>query len=399
MKRAAICRYGGVGDILMAVSVAPALKRHYDTVDILACTPHGSLAENNPDIDRITYPNMGKLPDGVAWQHWHDARSDEYDLFVNLSHSCETMGAFHEAQTQFWWPSAARRRIANRNYLELVHDACGMPYDDIGKPLFYPTEHEQETAAATVKKITDGKWIALALAGSRRDKVYPFMPMLVARLVREVAPVVLFGGSGQEVLMAETIQEHVKQQNGTDRGLHVAISPDPKVYADWYKERGLDPAKGGNWTLRRALSTVHQANVVIGPDTGTMWAVAFEPMPKIMLLSHASPENIVKRWRNTTTFHADQAKVDCWPCHRLQNRVETCRANAQNNGAACISDIGVEEIMNATMIALLDRDGASLGIHDDKIGVIRGDAAANGLDPNPPHALYIGHADKGVTAT
>ena len=37
---------------------------------------------------------------------------------------------------------------------------------------------------------------------------------------------------------------------------------------------------------------------MIGPDTGLMWGVAMEAMPKIMLLSHASPENITKHWTN-----------------------------------------------------------------------------------------------------
>jgi hypothetical protein len=37
----------------------------------------------------------------------------------------------------------------------------------------------------------------------------------------------------------------------------------------------------------------------------TVSSAAFEAMPKIMLLSHASEENITKHWVNTTTLHAD----------------------------------------------------------------------------------------------
>ena len=73
--------------------------------------------------------------------------------------------------------------------------------------------------------------------------------------------------------------------------------------------------------------------------------VRLEPMPKIALLSHASAENITKHWLNTTTLHADQNRVPCWPCHKLHDTKDTCVENKEKNGAACISDISVETIM------------------------------------------------------
>jgi ADP-heptose:LPS heptosyltransferase len=91
---------------------------------------------------------------------------------------------------------------------------------------------------------------------------------------------------------------------------------------------------------------------VIGPDTGPMWATAIHNMPKIMLLSHASPTNITKHWRNTTTLHADQTRVDCWPCHKLHDIIETCRSNTEQTGAACISDISVDSLLQHAEKAL-----------------------------------------------
>ena len=63
------------------------------------------------------------------------------------------------------------------------------------------------------------------------------------------------------------------------------------------------------------------------------------PMPKIVLLSHASPTNITKHWVNTITLHADQARVPCWPCHQLHETPETCVKAEKADAAACITDI------------------------------------------------------------
>ena len=72
-----------------------------------------------------------------AWQDWFTSRSHEYDLFVNLSHSCEGMLAVFPAMTYFTWPAQFRRKQFGGNYLETVHDVVGVPYD-FG-PLFFST--------------------------------------------------------------------------------------------------------------------------------------------------------------------------------------------------------------------------------------------------------------------
>src|SRR5262249_42949367 len=136
---------------------------------------------------------------------------------------------------------------------------------------------------------------------------YPQAPMLIARLIKELnAQVIMFGGPQPypDFQHAKQTQEHVISQNGNDRGLHLALSPD------------------GNptWPLRRILTQLQECDLVIGPDTGQMWAVAMEQVPKIVLHSHASVHNICKHWINTTSLHADPAKVRCWPCHILHDK-------------------------------------------------------------------------------
>jgi ADP-heptose:LPS heptosyltransferase len=156
---------------------------------------------------------------------------------------------------------------------------------------------------------------------------------VVARLIRELdAHVVMMGAPPPHVdfELARFIQQQVQIQNGSDKGLSHAGSPS---------------MENQTWPIRRILTFAASCDLYIGMDTGPSWSVAFESVPKIILISHASPENITKHWRNTVTLHADPQRVSCWPCHRLHDDISTCRPNQWNTGAACVSDIDAETVI------------------------------------------------------
>jgi hypothetical protein len=170
--------------------------------------------------------------------------------------------------------------------------------------------------------------------------------------------VVMFG-SDKDAKIAKHVQDFVKEYNGIYDGMHSAISPDEEH---------------PTWPIRRSLATLQQCDLVIGPDTGLMWGVAMEPMPKLALLSHASPENITKHWLNTLTLHADPKRVDCWPCHQLHDTTETCRKAENAEAAACIADITSEEVLSAARAALKGEDnGRHLGVSTEgNAGLVAG---------------------------
>jgi ADP-heptose:LPS heptosyltransferase len=330
---AAIARFGGVGDNLIAGSPLAALKRMGYMTEVITGEPNHSLYFHNPHIDKLSIKNTPRdLPqnDLPAWQKWFESRANEYDVFVHASHSCEGRHALFKTMTAFWWPPEQRRKICAGSYLETIHDIAGAPYE-FG-PLFYSSAEERQFALR-VKRQTGDRFILWVLSGTRVDKVYPYATMAVARIIRELkAPVVLMGGPlEKEHSMATAIRDYVALTNGSREGLHLAV-PAPE---------------GGEkcWPLRTCLAFAQVADLVVTPDTGTAWAVAFEPMPKILTLSHASKENITKHWINTITLHADPNRVPCWPCHRLHDDPSTCVENKEKNGAACISDISVERLV------------------------------------------------------
>jgi ADP-heptose:LPS heptosyltransferase len=330
---AGICRNGGVGDNLVASAVLPGLKKRYGRVEVFSQEPQHVVFENSPFVDRLTVHKPGTIPnEGIA--DWNWIRAKEFEFFVNLGHSMEYTLAFFPAQYQFQWPAETRRKIANKSYLEAVADVALIPYEELA-PGFFPTEAEELEAEATQREL-GGRFIVWLLRGTRIDKVYPYGPVAVARLIRETGlPVVLVGGP-KDAELARALHDDIVQMTGNSDGLHIAVSPG----------HATNGAAEDAWPLRRSLTLVQHAALVVGPDTGPMWAVAMNrDIPKIVLLSHASPANVTKHWKNVWTLHADQGRVPCWPCHRLHSTFDTCVPNAGNTGAACISDIQVDTIV------------------------------------------------------
>ena len=340
---ACVARLGGLGDNLIAASVLAPLKRMGYMVEVMCSAPNHVVFHRNPHIDKLSVKDGTlDLPqnDQQAWQNWFAARSREYDLFAHLSHSCEARHALFPHMTPFWWHQDYRRKICGGSYLETAHDIAGVPYE-FG-PLYYASEEEKTRALETRSKMGK-RVVAWVLAGSRLDKIHPYSPSIVSRLIKDLdVDVMLIGAPNpKQFSSAKTIMQDHEITNSTSKRLHLAMTVD-----------GSDPGGSHSWPIRRSLAQIQASDLVITPDTGSAWAVAMEPTPKIVMVSHASAENITKHWVNTTTLHADPERVPCWPCHRLHNDPATCVANKENNGAACISDISVETVMVAARAAL-----------------------------------------------
>ena len=347
---ATVCRFGGLGDNLIAAAPLPDLVRQGNHVEVITNKLAGEIFRNNPWIDKLSICADDDQPPGggLEWQHWFQKRGHEVDgRLFHLSHTVETTLAFCEAQSQFWWPEALRRQVANVSYIELASSLCGTMADYYS--LFYPTTMEKVKAVQTKAKMGD-KVLGWVLCGSRIDKIYPQSAFVVARLIKELGiSVMMIGKPGHDYTIAKLIEAHVLKQNGTLDGLHLAMTVEES-------DKGPDC----DWPLRRSMTQLQICDLVITPDTGSAWAVAMEAVPKIVLLSHASPINITKHWRNTVALHADQKRVPCWPCHRLHDNIKTCKPNEDNTGVACMNDINPELIVSMAKLLLGGGDAARI---------------------------------------
>ena len=356
---AGVYRGGGVGDNLIAASVLRPLKEMGYKVEMISEKPHAVLFENNPYIDKLSVHDKEEwklvINNELTGFRWMAHRAKEFDLFANLSMSCEYLCVTPMANAPFWWPQEFRRKLFGRSYIESVHDIFGLPHT-FG-PLFFPTEEEKAQALATRSQFGPGPVIGWCMSGTRIDKVYPQSPYTIARLIRELgATVVMLAAPPplQDFPLCKQAMEMVAVENGSMQGLVHAASPSMEQQT---------------WPIRRILTFAMTCDLMIGPDTGPMWGVAFEPVPKILLLSHASVENIAKHWVNVVPLHADQTRVSCWPCHQLHDTMDFCRENQWKNGAACISDISVGDIVS-TAARLLNQGGQrAIGIQDRAIAI------------------------------
>ncbi len=330
---AGVARLGGVGDCLIAASVLRPLKRLGYNTEMITSEHGQPVLLNNPFLDKLTVKKDGEVPK-EGWQDWFVGRAKEYDIFAHLSHSCEVRHALFPSSTAFYWRPEVRRRLCAGSYLETVHDIVGVPYE-FG-PVFFPTEEEVLNAQKIIEQKIGGRFVTWVISGSRLDKIYPYTPPAVSRIIKELGvPVVLMGAGEKQHQQAEQIKEAVRRQNSGRDKLHIMVS-----------HEGMAPEQ--RWGIRPALSLLLQAACVITPDTGPAWATCMEPMHKILLVSHASAENLSKHWVNTTTLHADSLRVPCWPCHRLHDVIDTCVPDKDlGNAAACISDISVDTIINS----------------------------------------------------
>lgn len=336
---ACVARMGGWGDNLMTSSVLPGLKARYGKLEVISRAPCHEVFLNNPYIDKLTvWPADELVSDPNEWAKAMARRLAEYDFGVHLSHSCETKLCFFEAQTEFHWPDHMRRKMADQSYLGYIHDICDLPHDFA--PNFFPTEAEKLGAQNVIRQIQSKRStpvVAWCLSGSRIDKAYPGAAAAIARFLEDGLNVIMIGAPGKEFLMAKEIERQLIQQTGKDErgsspGLYLAMS---------------DNAEKPNWPTRRAFSLLHACDAVVTPDTGPAWAVAMRPMPKVVLVSHASPKNITTGWINTVTLHADPIRVPCSPCHRLQDRWFTCNKAKDVDAALCMADISVNSIVSA----------------------------------------------------
>jgi ADP-heptose:LPS heptosyltransferase len=326
----------------MAACVLPPLKRQGYMIEVISATPNHAIFYHNPMIDKLSVIDVNidlNRDKPVEWQKWFHRRSLEGDVFVHLSHSCEMEHCLLPEQTAFWWPPDVRRARCAGNYLETAQRIAQVPFE-FGHPLFFPSDAERELAMKTRQQIGGSVVIGWVMSGSRLDRHYPYSAITIARLIKELdASVIITGVPTEEGFKeAKEVMAEVTKRNGSDKGFILATSPDTSL----------------TWGLRRSLTQLQYCDLVISPDTGPPWAVAFEQVPKVMMLSNSSVENVTKHWTNTITLHADQTRVPCYPCHRLHQEQSTCVINAEKNGAKCITDISVECLVTAAKAGLGD---------------------------------------------
>ena len=299
-----IVRLGGFGDMIQTSSILPGLKEQGYHVTIMTTGGGHDMLKNDPHVDRFLIQDKDQVPNEELPEFW-DVQRRKFDRFINLSETVEGAFLAIPGRAQSGWPHHVRQRMMNVNYMEFLHFLAEVPPPP--RPAFYPTDFEKRWAKKQREKL-HGRVILWTLSGSSNHKSWPYMDQIIARTLLKYPDVhfVLVGDNACRIL-------------------EVGWEKDPNVWC-----------RSGEWSIRETLSFAQTVDLVIGPETGVLNAVSMTQIPKIVMLSHSSTENLSKHWENA--FSLEPIDCECFPCHILHYGWDKCR-RAEDDRPAWIKGI------------------------------------------------------------
>jgi ADP-heptose:LPS heptosyltransferase len=190
----------------------------------------------------------------------------------------------------------------NLNYLEFQHALAQVPH--VPQIKFYPTDEERQWARKERSKL--GRFVLMwSLAGSSGHKAWPYVDSIVASMLLQYpdSQIVLVGGPECKVLEA-----------------------------GWENEKRVSKTSG-KWGIRNSLAFLSEVDMVGGPETGLLNAAACMDVPKVVLLSHSSHENLTRDWKNVCAMIP--VNTPCYPCHMMHYGWDFCPRNEAKDCLDC----------------------------------------------------------------
>lgn len=320
-KTCAVVRYGAWGDGIQSSSILQGLKDQGYHITFYTTPRCQDVLEHEPLIDRFVIQDAEQVPNHWLGPFWDYLRK-KYDRFINLSESVEATFLAMPDRMAYKWTTAARHMVMDGNYWEFMHKEAGVPYTR-PQSRFVPTPDEKVWAQAEKKRIGAAPLIMWALSGSSVHKVWEGIDSLFARILT-------------------TFPEAKIVTVGDQRCKDILETP-------WEKEPRI-VRRSGAWTIRQTMAFAQVCDIVGGPETGVLNAVCMEKMPKIVLLSHSSVNNLTRDWENTYSMFS--TKTDCYPCHKLIYGWDQCVRDEATGTAHCQVSISVDQVWDAICDAL-----------------------------------------------
>lgn len=291
-KTVGIVRLGAFGDLIQASTLFPWFKENGYAIT-LYCSDHGyPVVKHDPHVDRFIIQGRDEVPPQWLTDFW-DHEAKKYNKWVNLSESVEGTLLAAPGSSKFQWPNEVRSKLMDRNYLEFTHELAEVPPPY--RPKFYATPDERLWARRTAKEF-GRRNILWSLSGSSVHKTWPHVDAVIARLMIETDyHVVLVGDEACQIL-----------EQGWGK--------EPRVHC-----------KSGIWSIRESMAFAEVADLIVGTETGLLNAAGLMPTPKIVCLSHSSPEMLTKHWLHTTVLQQPKG-IGCpkQPCRMLHHDWSAC---------------------------------------------------------------------------
>jgi hypothetical protein len=291
-RRACVCRFGALGDMIMATPLIKAL--HLDGFEVtVVTTPYAApVLDHNPYVSNLIIQERDAIPNqelGAYWKEW----SGDYDRYVNLSESIEGALLKLEGRAEFYTHKDWRHARCNRNYFDFTMQLGGFPGTTGTRGELFFSNAELRECQKFRDRYRDKFLVLWAMNGSSHHKMYAFMePVLNDWLEAHRDAVVVTVGDELARLMEP---EHPQIIN-----------------------------KAGQWPIRIAMGMAKLADLVVGPESAIINAAGCFATPKIPLLSHSSHENLCKYFENDFCLEPSVEQAPCYPCHQLHYSLQSC---------------------------------------------------------------------------
>jgi len=314
-KSICIVRYGGFGDMLQMSSVLPWLKEKGWRVTVNTADKGFSIIKNDPHIDEVFIQKTDQVPNNQELTEYWEKMAGLFRRFVQFSGSIEGGLLALPNAKEYHWNTRPRHLAMNKDYFAQMHNIAQVPLPP--RPKFYPTAEETTRAAFFMRQHEGAFVIMWALSGSSLHKAWPYTDAVVARLMIDHPNVkIVFVG---------------------DEACRLLEFP-------WQNEARVIKTSG-LLNIRETLALSQVVHMVVGPETGVLNCVAFEDIPKVILLSHSSPVNIGGSWKNTEALTPHG--VDCYPCHKLHYGWKSCFRDDETGAALCAANISGVRVYEA----------------------------------------------------
>jgi ADP-heptose:LPS heptosyltransferase len=321
-KKAAVIRYGAIGDAVQTSSLFPLLKAEgYHVTLYCQSGPGYEALLHDPHIDRFIVQDKDAVPPQFLQEFW-DATKVKYDKWINLCECVEGTLLAIPGRANHEWPDEVRAVMQDRNYLEFMHDIAGLPH--VFAPRFYSTLEERAWARKQVSRF-GGRNVLWSLAGSSGHKTWPWLDQIIARLMTDYTDVdvTLVGDNSCQILEA-------------------GWEAEPRVHR-----------RSGIWSIRESLAFAESSDLVIGTETGLLNAVGHSDIPKIITISHSSEEMLTKHWRNVTVLKQPMSGgCSKFPCRQLHYTWDYCNQDDETGAAVCQSSISADVMWDAVVRVL-----------------------------------------------
>lgn len=338
-KRALVARFGAFGDQLMASSILPHLQDQGYHVTY-ACTPRGEeVLRHDPHIDEFMLQDPDQMPAHALVHHIRRLGAERFDKVINLTGSLEQLNLLHPNDVGYWHDHETRVRLYDTNYLENTHRIAGVPVKE-PRQKFYLSQAEWNVTRAF--RADHPFAILISLSGSSVHKTYPHFGAVVRVLLRDTnATIVLTGDKDCQLL-----EQAICQQAFDDDTLGDKPQAELQLMVTNRIGKPRLLLRSGDWSIREAMAHATVCDLVVGPETGLMHAVAFEEkVGKVVLMSHSSVNNLTRDWPNTTSLRPE--RTPCYPCHRLHYGFENCHRDEDTGAALCAANIHPKRVLEA----------------------------------------------------